>query len=155
MDDRSVTRYNVQDDDLFGYMYDEPTPKKKSSKAKEEPSKVTEKTSKRPNSSKAPSRAIVDDKSGKPLRAPHRGSKTRRALKVTLVSLLALVLVAGGGIGGALYYLQSRMDVGQVDDLLGTNRPKVPTSTVAPSDPKDPYSGRAINILVMGTDSLE
>jgi LCP family protein required for cell wall assembly len=68
---------------------------------------------------------------------------------------LALVLVAGGGIGGALYYLQSRMDVGQVDDLLGTNRPKVPTSTVAPSDPKDPYSGRALNILVMGTDSRE
>ncbi|ACZ30056.1 cell envelope-related transcriptional attenuator [Xylanimonas cellulosilytica DSM 15894] len=69
----------------------------------------------------------------------------RVARVVGLVATGALAFTVGG-VAAAYVDLQSNIQVSDVDDLLGTDRP------APPADPDDPNAGRAMNILVMGTD---
>ncbi|PZR55523.1 LytR family transcriptional regulator [Xylanimonas oleitrophica] len=60
--------------------------------------------------------------------------------------LTAVLAFAGTGAVAAYLDFKDDIDVSDVDALLGTDR-------ATPSrDPDDPFSGRALNILVMGTD---
>ncbi len=91
---------------------------------------------------------------------PRRGAgkvKTHGAAKVTLLIVLAVVLVVGGGLAYMWFDLSGKFDTQNIDSLLGTARPSVVENTDAPAVkyPGDPYAGRAVNILVMGTDSRE
>lgn len=68
-----------------------------------------------------------------------------RLLRNVLLSLLAVMLFATTG-GWAVYQdLQSRLKTQDVDGLLGNDRPDGPTD--------HSFEGRAVNILVMGSDS--
>ncbi|MDR0783867.1 MAG: LCP family protein [Propionibacteriaceae bacterium] len=99
-----------------------------------------------------PSRAFIDEDSGKVLRA-ETGPRKGRAVKIVLVSLLAVVLIVGGTGTYIFFSLQSGLGGGQVKVPGPRPTTQGPTSEV--SNPGDPYAGRALNILVMGTDSRE
>ena len=68
-----------------------------------------------------------------------------RLLRNVLLSLLAVMLFVTTG-GWAIYQdLQSRLKIQDIDKLLGNDRPDGPTD--------HSFEGRAVNILVMGSDS--
>lgn len=72
-----------------------------------------------------------------------RDHRALRAVGLTLAGVLAF-----GGTAAAMvnYDLQRSLDVQDIDGLLGTDRPTLV------EDPSDPYAGKQLNILVMGTD---
>lgn len=72
-----------------------------------------------------------------------RNHRVLRGLALTLTGILSF-----GGTAAALvnHDLQSQLNVDNIDDLLGTNRPTIV------ADPDDPYAGKQLNILLMGTD---
>ena len=80
-------------------------------------------------------------------RARHSSKELGRRLarRVGLVTLaVALFVVSGAGF--AWYDLQSRLTTVDIDPLIGkTGRPG--------TEPPDSYDGRAVNLLVLGTDS--
>jgi len=89
---------------------------------------------------------------------PRRGAKPRRrGLRIALVAGLAVLLAAGGGVAYVWADLNSKFHHEPISDILNTSRPPivVPTTTPTVVYPGDPYGGRAVNILVMGTDSRE
>ena len=68
-----------------------------------------------------------------------------RLLRNVMLSLLAIMLFVTTG-GWAVYQdLQSRLKTQSIDDILGGDRPDGPTD--------HSFEGRAVNILVMGSDS--
>jgi LCP family protein required for cell wall assembly len=91
--------------------------------------------------------------------SPRRGipvKKRHRGLKITLIAVLAVVLAMGGGLAYAWYDLNSKIHQVPVDPYLPTiSRPPTSTPTATVKYPGDPFAGRAMNILVMGTDSRE
>lgn len=102
-----------------------------------------------------PSRAVTAP-GGKVVYKPRRGLKKRhRGRRIVLFSLLAVVLVLGGGVGYMWWDLNGRFNHGDVAPLLGGSRPPVATQTATIAYPGDPFAGRAVNILVMGTDSRD
>ncbi|WP_052366853.1 LCP family protein [Paraoerskovia marina] len=77
-----------------------------------------------------------------------------RVVGLVLTGVLTFIMV---GAGAAYVDLRSQMDVHDVDDLLGADRPTMPTGVQKqPEDPAeplvDPYADQALNIVVMGTD---
>lgn len=64
------------------------------------------------------------------------------------VSLLVVGVLAFLAAGGATAYLDLKRQIG-VSDVSGLVQGPTP---VAASDPDDPFTGRSLNILVMGTD---
>lgn len=72
-----------------------------------------------------------------------RDHRALRAVGLTLAGVLAF-----GGTAAAMvnYDLQRSLNVQDIDGLLGTDRPTLV------EDPSDPYAGKQLNILVMGTD---
>ena len=62
--------------------------------------------------------------------------------------MTALLAFSVTGVATAYTKLQGNIQSADVTDLLGTDRP---TAAVAP-DPNDPNAGRALNILLMGSD---
>jgi len=106
-----------------------------------------------------PSRAIqsddsfVDGGSAK----PRHGVKKRTGLKVALIVLISVVLIIGGGLTYMWFDLNGKFNHADVTPMLPSTRPSTFTPTTAPSVkyPGDPYAGKAVNILVMGTDSRE
>lgn len=68
------------------------------------------------------------------------------------VALVATGLVALVGVGAVATFLDLRAQIGvsDVDALLGDG--DRPPEVAAGHDPSDPFAGRALNILVMGTD---
>ncbi|MDR0488877.1 MAG: LCP family protein [Propionibacteriaceae bacterium] len=77
----------------------------------------------------------------------------RRGLKIVLISVLAVVLLSGGALTYAYIDLNSKLNQEDVGRVLGRNQPKAPVATSAVKYPGDPHAGRAVNILVLGTDS--
>ena len=83
---------------------------------------------------------------------PSRGPAHARALRThgvaRAVGLVATAALAFGVVGGAsaLSAIQGNLGSADVDDLLG-DRPEQ-----AAPDPDDPNAGKALNILVMGSD---
>lgn len=75
----------------------------------------------------------------------------RRTGRRILLALLSVVLFAASFVAISYHDLQSQVNRIDVNDLLGTDRP-----TRADADNEavaDSYAGRAVNILVMGTDT--
>ncbi len=69
----------------------------------------------------------------------------RHAGRRVMLCVLAVALFAASGVGFAWHDLQSRINSVDVDDILGGDRPG--------GDVPDSYEGRAVNLLVLGTDS--
>ncbi|MCL2483281.1 MAG: LCP family protein [Propionibacteriaceae bacterium] len=113
------------------------------------------------NTKYVPARAVLNDDGparreggSKPRRgvdAPHH----HRGLRITLISVLAVVLVIGCGLGYAWFDLNSRLHSQDISGLLSGSRPPADDGTGAVKYPGDPFAGRAVNILVMGTDSRD
>lgn len=80
-----------------------------------------------------------------------RPPRTRRRVART-AALTAAVLALGGTSGAAAMYAQvtGGIEKADVDAFLGDDRAPEPEA-----DPVDGYAGRALNILVMGTDSRD
>ena len=80
---------------------------------------------------------------------PHhaRSQRTHKVLRAT--GLVTTAVLAFGVVGGAAAYMdwQSAVTVSDVSALVDS-----PSEPEAPRDPDDPYAGKALNILVMGTD---
>lgn len=74
---------------------------------------------------------------------PRRDRRAVRAVGLTLAGALAF-----GGTAAAMvnHDLQKTLNVQDIDNLLGTDRPTIV------EDPSDPYAGKQLNVLVMGTD---
>ncbi|MCI1674865.1 MAG: LCP family protein [Ancrocorticia sp.] len=85
----------------------------------------------------------------KPARAAAHlaGTGSRATARIALLCLLAVVLAAGSAAATAYSTLQGNITQANVDQLLGTDRPSAATT-----DPTDPNAGRALNILVLGSD---
>ena len=93
---------------------------------------------------------------GKPTGATPDAAPHHR-LRITLISVLAALLLIGGGLTYVWFDLNRRINQVDIGGLLGANRPSLATPTVVPSvyTPGDPFAGRALNILVLGTDSRD
>jgi LCP family protein required for cell wall assembly len=76
--------------------------------------------------------------------------KVHRVLRLVGLVLTGLVAFVGTGAVAAYLDLQSQIEVSDVDSLLGEVEEARPTPAAA--DPDDPFAGRALDILVMGTD---
>ena len=86
---------------------------------------------------------------------PRRRAKRHRGLKITLAAILAVVLAIGGGAAYAWFDLNGKFNSQGVEGMLGTNRPPTQDATSSVKYPGDPFAGRAVNILVLGTDSRQ
>ncbi|WP_213455352.1 LCP family protein [Rhizomonospora bruguierae] len=88
------------------------------------------------------------DDPAEPTPAEPNEPRRRRWLRaLTLVLALALVLVTAG-VGGAWYYLRSiNSSVGRVDAFTGVPEAERPT--------REPAAGKAMNLLVLGSDSRD
>lgn len=76
---------------------------------------------------------------------------TQRSHRVARVAALLVVgALAFLAAGGAAAYLDLKQQIG-VSDVSGLVQGPTPSSSSAP-DPDDPFSGRSLNILVLGTD---
>ncbi|MFD2026015.1 LCP family protein [Promicromonospora aerolata] len=72
-----------------------------------------------------------------------RSHRAARVAALVVVGVLALVAV-----GGAAVYLDLKQQIG-VSDVAGLVQGPTPSSE---PDPDDPFAGRSLNILVLGTD---
>lgn len=83
-------------------------------------------------------------------RAVRHATRQRNHPVTRGVALVALAAVSFGAAGAATAYvrLETNMDTHDVTQLLGEDRPE----KVEPADPTDPNAGRALNILLMGSD---
>ncbi|MDR0945358.1 MAG: LCP family protein [Bifidobacteriaceae bacterium] len=71
------------------------------------------------------------------------------------VVVVALVMAASSTAVAGLANLNSSLKSEDVTKLLGTDRPTDEAPTVKSNDPTDPFGGRALNILVLGSDSRQ
>lgn len=69
----------------------------------------------------------------------------RHLARRVMLCVLAVVLFLASGVGFAWQDLQSRINIFNADELLGENRPG--------DDLPDSYEGRAVNLLVLGSDT--
>lgn len=85
--------------------------------------------------------------------APARHSSRdlgRHTLRHVTVALVAVLVFVTSGVALAWHDLQSQVSTVDVTDLLGGSRP---TRADGATDPSDSYEGRAVNVLVLGSDS--
>ncbi|WP_246169614.1 LCP family protein [Actinotalea subterranea] len=83
---------------------------------------------------------------------PARHASRVRRHPIARGAAVAVVAVLAFGVTGAAtawVRLENNIETHDVTDLLGDDRPEVKTE---PVDPTDPNSGRALNILLMGSD---
>ena len=80
-------------------------------------------------------------------------TERRKIVKRLGIVLLALVVALVGFVAYMLVSLNGRFGGTNVDPMLGTDRPTDVASTSGIQTAGDPYSGRAMNILVLGSDS--
>lgn len=101
------------------------------------------------HASDGPPRRDVHRPAGGPSSMPRHAERqrTRTAGRVVGVALVGILAFAGVGSVTALQQLQGNIDTQDIDAFLPTDRP---TGTAPPSDG---YEDRAVNILVMGSDS--
>jgi len=76
-------------------------------------------------------------------------------VKIALISVLAVVIAVAGGLTYMWFDLNGKLTQTPIGNLLDSSRPPelAPSATVM--TPGDPFAGRAMNILVLGTDSRE
>lgn len=74
-----------------------------------------------------------------------------RAVRVVALVVTAVVVLVGVAAAATFLDLRSQIRVSDVDTLLGDDRER-PPAVAEEQDPSDPFAGRALNILVMGTD---
>jgi len=67
--------------------------------------------------------------------------------------LLCVLLVAAAALTVGYFKLNGRLDHVNLDQYLGGDRPSQNSSLSEVRSPGDPYAGRAMNILVLGSDS--
>ena len=84
-----------------------------------------------------------------------RKHKHHRGLRVTLVTVLSVVLLVGGAIAYVWFDLNGRLNTQAVVDIMGTARPPAGEGSGTFKRSWDLYAGRSVNILVLGTDSRE
>jgi LCP family protein required for cell wall assembly len=79
----------------------------------------------------------------------HARPRGRRVARIVALAATGVLVLGVAGAGAAYLRLKSDIKVSDVDSLLAdrTDRP-----TQAPANPDDPFAGKALNILVMGTD---
>ena len=94
-----------------------------------------------------------DDPSDEEAPAVRRGGGGHRGAKVAIIIALAVLLVAG--VTGAVLFLKlsGRLHQVNVDSMLGAERPAGNSSLSHVRNAGDPFAGRAMNILVIGSDS--
>jgi LCP family protein required for cell wall assembly len=80
---------------------------------------------------------------------PHHARSQRTHKVLRAIGLVTTAGLAFGVVGGAAAYMdwQSAVTVSDVSALVDP-----PATPEPPRDPDDPYAGKALNILVMGTD---
>ncbi|WP_242511358.1 LCP family protein [Pengzhenrongella frigida] len=87
--------------------------------------------------------------SARPHAARHaRRPETHRIVFGTALAVTALLAFSVTGVATAYTKLQGNIQSADISDLLGDDRP---AAAVTP-DPNDPNAGRALNILLMGSD---
>lgn len=87
---------------------------------------------------------------------PRHASALRRrsrVARVAIATLMSLVLFTGTAVGLMWYEIQDSIDTHDIDDLLADDRPTI--EGVETPAPIDQAAGRAINVLVMGSDSRD
>ncbi len=102
----------------------------------------------------------IDGQTARSRTKPRRAqpvSRARRGVRIALIVVLVLVLIIAGGLVWVWFSLSNRLDHQDVDGILGSDRPSVVqnSATATVRYPGDPFAGRPMNILVMGTDSRE
>jgi len=104
-----------------------------------------------------PARAMGEAPPGRPPSGkPRHGARARhRGLRASVIAILAVVVLVGGGITYAWFDLNGKLHKGNVDQWLGSTRPPSSTPTSNVKYPGDPFAGQAVNILVLGTDSRD
>ena len=99
----------------------------------------------------------ADDDTSDNARPRLKWLRHHRAGKIATIIVLAVLLVLGSAIGIAYARLNGRITQQDITPMLGPDRPQRPTPTASttsvPSSPIDPYALRAMNILVIGSDS--
>ncbi|CAM3687162.1 LCP family protein [Isoptericola cucumis] len=73
------------------------------------------------------------------------------ALRIVALVATGIVVLVGVGAIATFLDLRSQIGVSDVDALLGADGDR-PPEVGAEQDPSDPFAGKALNILVMGTD---
>ena len=105
-----------------------------------------------------PPRAFVEGEEAKVASSrskARRGRGPKKGFRIALISVLSVVLIAGGALTYVWLDLGGRFNNETVKDIMGTSRPPSAGSTTNVKYPGDPYAGRAVNILVLGTDSRD
>ncbi|MDR2722796.1 MAG: LCP family protein [Cellulomonadaceae bacterium] len=82
------------------------------------------------------------------LHARHARRLPRAVARTIGIVTTAVIAFTGAGVAAAYADMSAAITVSDVDELLGDDRPEIPE----PVDPTDPYAGRAVTMLVMGTD---
>ncbi|HEY0215201.1 MAG TPA: LCP family protein [Cellulomonas sp.] len=102
----------------------------------------------------APGHAAGGPRDPRPTATRHarRRPGRHRVAKVTALVTATVLLSAMGAVGAVYLRLQSGIEAADVDSYLGDDRPD---PVVTEDAPTDGYAGRALNILVMGTDSRD
>lgn len=95
--------------------------------------------------SRAVTRAVT-----RPVRHARPPRAGRRVARVAAVTAAAVALSGAAGAAAVYVHVDSTIEHANVDDFLADDRP-----VAEEPDPVDGYAGRAMNILVMGTDSRD
>ena len=102
----------------------------------------------KPAKAKNSGKHSADDKPAKP-------HGKHRVAKIVLIVGLSVLLALAGTIATLYILINNRMTNINIGGMLGSERPTEVASTSEVKSPGDPYAGRAMNILVMGSDSRE
>ncbi|MCL2802883.1 MAG: LCP family protein [Micrococcales bacterium] len=79
--------------------------------------------------------------------------RRHRALKITVMSLVSILLFGGTAVATRLYDLQSNIRTVDISHLLVESaRPSHRATTKGDKSPGDPFAGQAVNILLFGVD---
>ncbi len=76
--------------------------------------------------------------------------RRRRVLHVLALSTLAVVLFVTSGVAAVYLEVQSKIDSSDINALLGEDRPS--GDGTATPDPHDSWAGKALDLLVLGSD---
>nr|WP_308122066.1 LCP family protein [Streptomyces sp. TRM70350] len=93
----------------------------------------------------------ITDHNGSGDEGPRGGGRRPGALKVTGLTLAAVLALGGAGAGWVYWQLNDNINSVDINSALGDDRPAKPTPSTAASASTPP--GEALNILVLGSDS--
>lgn len=97
-------------------------------------------------------RARPDRATTRPVRHARPPRARRRVARVAAITAGALALGGASGAAALYAHVDGSIEHADVDAFLADDRPVTPEQEAAP---EDGYAGRALNILVMGTDSRD